>query len=1290
MQPMPHDNSSVCLQPMPHDNSSVCLQPMPHDNSSVCLQPMPHDNSSVCLQPMPHDNSSVCLQPMPHDNSSVCLQPMPHDNSSVCLQPMPHDNSSVCLQPMPHDNSSVCLQPMPHDNSSVCLQPMLHDNSSVCLQPMPHDNSSVCLQPSQPLLEPPRPQPRQWPYFIRAPWSFLSLPNLLAFPNLLPFPNLLSLPNLLSFPNLLSLPNLLALYRCKHFLAQTLGLITSSPPPFLPHPTTHPPSPRPFVSLRADLLALYRYKHFVAIFTDDRFGRNGISVLENILQNRWGWQHLIVARVALKRGREYDDARSSLERLRQLPIPFFPSLPSPLSTRAGSTQCTEPTSLTFESTQNEVTFEWTEKSPQSSGGAGNVRPRLRVDHHGAHLFLLHTNSTLHPNYFLPLLAPSLLFLPPAVELGMFSRGYVWITTEPTSLQSFTYDGATASFMPQVQVGDMNDMLCCPLPCVFHASSMPLPCLFRASSVPLPCLFHASSVPLPCLFRASSMPLPCLLRASSMPLPCLSTYERPLSQQNFLKSPSSKGLISMASFVPPSPALTVFRAEWKEHMSGQEGPSSPKADVYALAAYDALVLVAQAVHNNVLCGSQPSALLCIPSSPPTPPPPCLPQADVRTCIHWLAYDALLLVAKVVHNNVLCGSQPSALLCIPSSPPTPPPPCLPQADVYSLAGSIRRPAAGGLGSAQRADGSTHPLPSYEFFLCSLLLSPQADVYSLAAYDALLRVAQAADVYSLAAYDALLLVAQAVHNVLSGDATNGADSQNALVEPVPPSQGPGAYNEDGANSGSFPGVESGGVARAAGAAGAEGNGSSSDGSSGGAAAGSVLVSNSSAAVQEPGTWTHVPMPVVAPGDPASSLIPILSGAARSNFGPLLRDALLQASVMGATGRVRLTPEGDVKDGSVQLLNVRGSEFVTAGYWRLGKGFTTSDDPLAPAVQANSSTTLNLLFPGNLEKAPSGWLARQQDPLRIAVPNKKGYNQFVEILPPTAAQGNDRFTGFCLDLFRAAVARLPYELSYEFMQFGEGDATPSYTEMVYAVANNFGEGDATPPSYTEMVYAVANHFGEGDATPPSYTEMVYAVANHTYDGAIGDIAVLNFRSEAVDFTTYDGAIGDIAVLNFRSEAVDFTAPIQHRAPTLSLSHIITLLTLDSPTAPLLPLSCPPPAPLLPLSCPSPAPLLPPLRENVAAARLPHRIHFTSPLLPSPAPYSSPSPASSSPSPLPIPLPFPYSSSPLPIPLPFPYSSSPLPLFPSSPLPHFPSTPPTHRVRSSTQSAIRAEPGVL
>ncbi|CAI5495209.1 unnamed protein product [Closterium sp. Naga37s-1] len=171
----------------------------------------------------------------------------------------------------------------------------------------------------------------------------------------------------------------------------------------------------------ADLLALYRYKHFVAIFTDDRFGRNGISVLENILQNRWGWQHPVVARVALKRGREYDDARSSLELLQQVRT-------SVMIIHAGG------------------------DGPDAVLKAGTCVPGIAVElgmFSRSYVWITTELTRLitypvnppacHPPYS------------PAVELGMFSRGYVWITTEPTSLQSFTYDGATASFMPQVQV-----------------------------------------------------------------------------------------------------------------------------------------------------------------------------------------------------------------------------------------------------------------------------------------------------------------------------------------------------------------------------------------------------------------------------------------------------------------------------------------------------------------------------------------------------------------------------------------------------------------------------------------------------------------------------------------------------------------------------------------------------------------------------------------------------------------------------------------------------------------------
>ncbi|CAI5475382.1 unnamed protein product [Closterium sp. Yama58-4] len=432
----------------------------------------------------------------------------------------------------------------------------------------------------------------------------------------------------------------------------------------------------------ADLLALYRYKHFVAIFTDDRFGRNGISVLENILQNRWGWQHPVVARVALKRGKEYDDARSSLEQLQQVRT-------SVMIIHAGGDGP--------DAVLKAGAHYWASVPAVRSGGAGHVQFSR------GYLWITTepTSSTTHST---PIFRYSLLPFPPsfpspAVELGMFSRGYVWITTEPTSLQSFTYDGATASFMPQVQCSLHST------PLLSHVviSHSPLPVRSALSSVAGP---HIQGVLCTALWFMLLLP-----RFSCVP--CIVAF---FPSHLFPLSPSSphwQGLISMASFVPPSPALMVFRAEWKEHMSGQEGPTSAKADVY---------------------------------------------------------------------------------------------------------------------------------------------------------------------SLAAYDALLLVAQAVHNVLSGDATDSTDSQNALVEPIPPSQGPGAYNEDGAGSGSFPGDGSGGVARAAGTAGGAAGDVGAGGGSG-AAASSVLVSNSSAAGQEPGTWTHVSMPVVAPGDPASSLIPLLAGAARSN---------------------------------------------------------------------------------------------------------------------------------------------------------------------------------------------------------------------------------------------------------------------------------------------------------------------------------------------------------------------------------------------------------------------------
>ncbi|CAI5529953.1 unnamed protein product [Closterium sp. Naga37s-1] len=75
-------------------------------------------------------------------------------------------------------------------------------------------------------------------------------------------------------------------------------------------------------------------------------------------------------------------------------------------------------------------------------------------------------------------------------------------------------------------------------------------------------------------------------------------------------------------------------------------------------------------------------------------------------------------------------------------------------------------------------------------------------------------------------------------------------------------------------------------------------------------------------------------------------------------------------------------------------------------------------------------------------------QQPVKIVFPGglTEIYLQFANISADESL-GNGRFSGYCVDLFRLAVARLPYKLDYEFVEYT--GALISYTQMVQAVQN-------------------------------------------------------------------------------------------------------------------------------------------------------------------------------------------------------------------------------------------------
>ncbi|CAI5981922.1 unnamed protein product, partial [Closterium sp. NIES-65] len=241
------------------------------------------------------------------------------------------------------------------------------------------------------------------------------------------------------------------------------------------------------------------------------------------------------------------------------------------------------------------------------------------------------------------------------------------------------------------------------------------------------------------------------------------------------------------------------------------------------------------------------------------------------------------------------------------------------------------------------------------------------------------------------------------------------------------------------------------------------------------------------EGGAFQQLELPVLPslPNGTQDALAPPLTRLQQSAMGPALRKALLKTSFDGLQGRIALTPHGDLAESEIRILNIQKRAPMEVALWSSSLGLvpsssrpppqsappsTASPAPRPGPVAVPSTQTPNalpIIFPGGLTQVPAGSFPKTR--LRIAVPNKQQYKEYVNV-SDALGEGNSRFSGYCVEVFRLAVTRLPYKLDYEFVLYGDKDL--------------------------------------------SYTQMVLAVANKTYDAAVGDITVLDSRSKVVFFT--------------------------------------------------------------------------------------------------------------------------------------------------------------------------------
>ncbi|XP_019083761.1 PREDICTED: glutamate receptor 2.5-like [Camelina sativa] len=190
----------------------------------------------------------------------------------------------------------------------------------------------------------------------------------------------------------------------------------------------------------------------------------------------------------------------------------------------------------------------------------------------------------------------------------------------------------------------------------------------------------------------------------------------------------------------------------------------------------------------------------------------------------------------------------------------------------------------------------------------------------------------------------------------------------------------------------------------------------------------------------------------------------------GPKLLQALSTVSFKGVAGRFQLKT-GKLEAKTFKIINIEETGERTVGFWKSKVGLLKSLQ--VDQILYSSRRLRPIIWPGDTIFVPKGWeFPTNAKKLRIAVPKKDGFNNFVKV---TKDENTNVpiVTGFCIDVFDMVMRQMPYAVSYEYIPFETPDGKPR----------------------------------------GSYDEMVHNVFLGVFDGAVGDTTILANRSHYVDF---------------------------------------------------------------------------------------------------------------------------------------------------------------------------------
>ncbi|CAH1454009.1 unnamed protein product [Lactuca virosa] len=190
-----------------------------------------------------------------------------------------------------------------------------------------------------------------------------------------------------------------------------------------------------------------------------------------------------------------------------------------------------------------------------------------------------------------------------------------------------------------------------------------------------------------------------------------------------------------------------------------------------------------------------------------------------------------------------------------------------------------------------------------------------------------------------------------------------------------------------------------------------------------------------------------------------------------PMIRDIRLKGSISGDFQVV----DGQLQTLAYQIVNMIGKGENPIGFWSSRNGISNRlSHNQGLSYTTNKDDLGTIIWPGDSPQIPKGWdIATGGDNiLKVGVPAKGGFVEFIQTsIDPKTQVVNA--TGFCIDVFKAVIEFLPYDVPYKFI-------------------------------------AYENPNGE----PPDYNDLVYQIFLEKFDMVVGDVTILSNRSNYVEFT--------------------------------------------------------------------------------------------------------------------------------------------------------------------------------